>query len=371
SLTGPSTASAPVLTLGNTPESPPGGRNPELPAGPMEYPPSYYSWLNTADQISIPVRIWQWFSSEPLAFIELTFRKLLLFWDYREIPNNVAFSSGREQSNLLRICGFCTTGLIAASALAGIFMLISRTFKRRDLKLFLLYYFVLAYWLATAAFYILARFRAPVIPLLAIFSAIFLNRFWRLRKYDSRRAYLTGSTALLAGVFICFPAYDTYRENLEAAVMRLARPNGIKIELSDGRTMCLDNGPLTFGGWNPMELKPETVIGKKFILKPEATSGKTEFELTLLFTESGAATISINGENKLFAAKEPGLVSETFPISRPTGRYVEIKLISADTPVYFFVDTQRNYSRTTLNDNPADGELVCRLFSANNVSEKN
>jgi hypothetical protein len=31
-----------------------------------------------------------WAKSEPLAFLELSFRKALLYWDAKEIPNNIA-----------------------------------------------------------------------------------------------------------------------------------------------------------------------------------------------------------------------------------------------------------------------------------------
>jgi hypothetical protein len=73
--------------LGNTPESPPGGRNPGY-AGPMEYPPTYGMWMNKSNRqkITVPQRIINWFIEQPAAYLELSFRKLLLFWDYREIP---------------------------------------------------------------------------------------------------------------------------------------------------------------------------------------------------------------------------------------------------------------------------------------------
>ncbi len=64
SLSGPSTAGPAVLTLGNNPESPPGGL-------PIPYPPTYDEWMDHAAKRSIPLRIWDWFRAEPAAFLQL------------------------------------------------------------------------------------------------------------------------------------------------------------------------------------------------------------------------------------------------------------------------------------------------------------
>ena len=56
----------------------------------MEYPPAFHLWMAEAGEISVAEQILRWAEQEPLAFAELQFRKLLLFWDWRDIPNNVA-----------------------------------------------------------------------------------------------------------------------------------------------------------------------------------------------------------------------------------------------------------------------------------------
>ena len=365
-LTGPSTASSAVLALGNTPEAPPGGRNPGLPAGPMEYPPSYHAWTSAANEVSIPRRIIDWIAAEPLAYAELTFRKLLLFWDYQEIPNNISFVGEGTQSAIFQFTGIVPTGIILAFGLAGMLLLIPRMFRKRDLKSFLLIYFILAFWAATAAFYILCRFRLPVIPLLAICAAALLTYFWRMRPKNPRKAYFSTFPPLIIAVFVCFSAYDFYRQYLEAGIIRLARPNGVVMEMSPGKFMFLDNGPFSFGGWDVLELSPGTVIQKSF---PAASAARRDFksaelELTLIFDGDGSAALEINGESKTVSRSKDRNKDNAERLAIPfnSDGSVNIKLVSSDTKVSCVIDRQRNYSRTLINGENPGGELVCRLY---------
>jgi hypothetical protein len=360
-LTGPSTAAGSVLALGNTPEAPPGGRNPDLAAGPMEYPPSYHVWMSTVNEISIPARIMAWIAAEPFAYIELSFRKLLLFWDYQEIPNNISFLGEGTQSRIFMFAGIMPTGIIMAFGLAGMIFLTIRMFRKKDIKLFLLIYFILSFWAATAVFYILCRFRLPAIPLLAICAAALANHFWRQRSKNPGKAYLSTIPFLIIGIFICFSAYDYYRRNLESGIIRMARPNGVSLEVSPGKLMFLDNGPFTFGGWAAVELQPGAAIQKLF--PAAARKFKTaELELTLIFDDAGNALLEINGEKKKFSSNRQSAKTETFNIPFNDDGGVNIKLISADTKVFCLIDRQRNYSRTLINGENPGGELVCRLF---------
>ncbi|MDD5697314.1 MAG: glycosyltransferase family 39 protein [Victivallaceae bacterium] len=361
-LSGPSTAAPAVLSLGNTPEAPPGGREAYWGAGPMEYPPAYGAWMAESSKISIPQHIWQWFRAEPLAVIELNYRKFLLFWDYRELPNNISLESALKQSSILNYGGLCLTAFLIVPALAGLYVLIWRSLKKRDLKLLLLMYFILAYAFATAMFYILARFRAPVIPLLAILGGIFVNRVWRVCKNDRRQLYIPYIIAFCTSTFICFAAYETYRENYEAAVIREVRPNGVRVQMGKDKMMYLDNGPQTFGGWTQVLFNPGSALKKEFKICGIPKNAAVELELMLLFAEAGEATLRINGELKQFTTARPGAVKQTFPVSLPADGTVRISLISASCPVGYLVDTQRNYGRSQENNRPIKGEIVCRLF---------
>ncbi len=363
-LSGPSTAAGAVLALGNTPEAPPGGRNPDLPAGPMEYPPTYGSWMANADRISIPTQIYRWFCREPVAWLELTFRKLLLFFDYREIPNNVSFMECRKQSVILRYLNFCTTGLIMMSALAGLIILLPHAWRRRRVKLLLSGGFIVAYWLATAVFYLLARFRAPIIPVMAVVGAVFIDYFLRSRKRDAVKAWFKLGPALLAGFFISFAAYDFYRYYCEAGVMRLVRPDGVRVALTSDTIMCLDNGPFSFGGWQFRQIIPGEVLSKKFVLGTTGAVESAELELTLVFENSGSATFEINGTRHIIRSQQSGLWVGKLPVAIGEEATIKIKLISANAEIYYVIDTQRHYRRSRLNQKDLGGELVCRLFVA-------
>lgn len=93
----------------------------------------------------------------------------------------------------------------------------------------LLYYFICAYWAAAALFYILSRFRAPVLPLVAVAGGGYVGwmfRRWKRNPGGRRKLLLYGGAALLAGFWLTSSSYDFYRENLEAGIMRLVRPDG-------------------------------------------------------------------------------------------------------------------------------------------------
>jgi 4-amino-4-deoxy-L-arabinose transferase-like glycosyltransferase len=363
-LSGPSTAAGAVLALGNTPEAPPGGRTPGLPAGPMEYPPTFHSWMAQQNETSVPANIWRWFCEEPGAYLELTFRKLLLFWDYREIPNNVSIVVETERSGFLSCASVIPTGLILFMALGGMAgSIISWFYRPRRWLLLLPLFMVAAYWGATAMFYMLSRFRVPILPVLGVFAGIFPIWFMELRKQKSQDAYMYGGLVLVFGVFIAFTAYDFYRYKMEPAVMRSVRPNGVHVRMIDGSMMYLDNGPETFGDWRPVQLFPGVRIVKKFAVKPDPAFSRSELELSLGSEYTGTIVLSVNGERYDFVFPQPGWTTHRIPMANPSDT-VEIIMQTPREGVFSSVDFQRNYGRTLFDGKPLDGELVCRLFQS-------
>lgn len=361
-LSGPSTAAGAVLALGNTPEAPPGGREPGLPAGPMEYPPTWHSWMEGEKQVSVPARILKWFQEEPEAYLELTFRKLLLFWDYREIPNNISMNVEKERSSFLSYAAVIPTGLILVLALSGMIgSVISWFYGSRRWLLLLPLFMVAAYWGATAMFYMLSRFRVPIVPVLTVFAGIFPVWFFEFRKQKSQDAYMCAGLALVFSVFTCFTAYDFYRYKLEAAVMRSVRPHGVHELLSNGRMMYLDNGPMTFGDWKPLQLPPQIRITKKFDVQAGGDGKTAEFELSLFSENAGTVALSVNGARYDFVFNEGGWTTRLIPLPRPSDT-VELILLSMNDGIFCRVDYQRDYGRTLINGEPFPGELVCRLF---------
>ena len=342
-LKGASTASSQVLALGNTPEAPAGGRDFFANAGPMEYPPAYEMWIATDADTPVIQRILQWAKEEPLAFGEHQFRKLLLFWDWREIPNNVSFADGAGIAPAL----FWSTGIILTLGLAGILGTLYRAFIRRRLALLWLAYVVLGYWAATAAFYNLSRFRAPVLPLLAVFAGLFVVGMCARFKRNGLAGVWRGAAVFVLSAFVVYFGFDTYR-TFDPAVMRAVRPHGVRVD-----NMYLDSGPLTYGLWEDRALVRGDIYVKTFAA-PEAVG---EVEITFYAARPGLIRLKVDGNERGVRAT-PGVFMERFPVS---GNSVEIEVIEPGGASLVF-DLGRDYGRTVKNGAPVNAELVARLF---------
>ena len=347
-LCGPSTAGDAVLALGNTPEAPAGGRNPGLPAGPMEYPEAFHRTMSdTSHGVGLGKAMVNWMCREPLAFFELQIRKLLLFWDVREIPNNVSLEGeGRTSSVIgaLRMTGF--EYFLPICGLAGL-LLAAACFKVRDVRLWWLAGFIVIYWGSIALFYNLSRFRAPVFPVLAVAAALLLRRRIKCRK-------IVKAAVLLFAFFVSVSLYDCYRL-WEPQIMRVARPDGTLVPPAIGSRQydLLDNGPFTFGAWSEVKLAPGTAVGKKFshpgvgnvTWKLFSDAGNT---ITLKDKNGKLATFTLaRGENNIIL-EDQNLSDNGFEVVFITGN------------VFAMRDFQRDYGRSTLDGRFFSAEWVAR-----------
>ncbi len=346
-LTGPSTASAPVLTLGNTPEAPPGGREFNSSAGAMEYPPSYDVWMNSIDSISVWERIFGWFKAEPLAFMELQLRKLLLFWDWRDIPNNVALFGEGAASFVIHL--HWTTGILLTLGLTGILLLAYSAVRKRNYATLWLLYIILGYWAATAAFYNLSRFRAPILPVLAIIGAMGLLELFK-QFNSNRNLFYAKLSALIIALFVVFYSFDFYTQNLESRVMKVVRPDG-----THTANMVLDNGPVTMGGWREYPLAYGQVIHKKFANVAPQFAGEVELGFYVQ-TPPQNVSFKLNGK-EINLRLDKVFSTEKFPITNS-----DLIIESRSNNLFLIVDDHRNYQRTLVNNQPINSELVARLI---------
>lgn len=364
-LSGPSTAADAVLALGNSPEAPAGGRDPELPAGPMEYPEAYGRMMNRAENgVGVPAQMFEWMRREPAAFFELQLRKLLLFWDWREIPNNVSLlgpGGGAESSLILRWLLPGRSLVLLPFGLAGLVLAAVRAYRRRDVRLWLLVYCAAAYWAATALFYILSRFRAPILPLVAVaaggFASWFLRR-WRRSPERRRQLLLCGGGGLVAAFWLVSSGYEFYRNNLEAALARFCRPDGTVVAFG-GTPYRLDYGPMTFGGWSEIEMRRGQKLAKRF---PDFDK-PGEAEWTLLADSAGRLRFRVNGRTVTRAVEHPGLVKLRFPVMPESGLF-RLEIVDFPGKCSLLFDRQRNYSRSELDGAPLDGEWLFRLYDS-------
>lgn len=363
SLSGPSTAGPAVLTLGNNPESPPGGL-------PIPYPPTYDEWMDHAAERSVPLRILDWFRAEPMAFLVLQAEKFFLFFDSREIPNNLQLGINASESPVFRIFGIVPTGLVIALALAGFFLGIPRLKDHPDELL--LYLFLFLYTFATMAFYMLARFRVPAWPFFAIAAGMFLADLltaladWR---DNARRLLLHFLPALLAGVYFAYFFYPSYRQNYEHALASLTRPDGVRLKTAS-MLLAHDNGPSYLDGWSVAKLDGTASFSKSFSARGLDLSQYTKAYVTAMFyTEQPRVVNAVcNGR--------PAAISLTptdqyrlplipvrfgpFPVSPELTFTFSFPGLAPDL-IGLAVDFQRDYGRTTYRGEVFPAEAVVRL----------
>ncbi len=357
-LSGPSTAADAVLALGNSQEAPAGGRDPGLPAGPMEYPQAYDEMMKRAEKgDSVPRQMGEWLQKSPGSFLELQFRKLLLFWEYREIPNNVSLYGEGEHSVILRALLPGRSVVLLTLGVAGLLVFARRL--RRFGPLWMLYWFIFAYWGTIALFYNLSRFRAPILPAVAVAGGCYLAWLWRCRLRSGekrRRALLAGTAAGLAALWFVTSSYDFYRRNLEAPMMRLVRPDGTRLDLLQGGSVLFDYGPFTFGGWSELEMRPGLRFSKRF----SAAAPQGTLEWSILTEQPGRLRFRVNGKVVEENAAAPGVVKLHFPVTAPEGQ-LEFELLSVGGKHYLLYDAQRDYGRSGADGRPLPGEWLMRL----------
>jgi len=136
----------------------------------------------------------QWIWTHPAAALRLTLRKCLFVWGAYEFPDAQDYYLYRERSPLLR--GLDTIlhfGVLAPVAAAGLVI----TFRHWR-RLWLLYAWLLITTLATAFFVVFARYRLPLVPVLAIFAAVGIVTAGRLLLQRTPRKLLAPALALIA-----------------------------------------------------------------------------------------------------------------------------------------------------------------------------
>jgi tetratricopeptide (TPR) repeat protein len=142
---------------------------------------------------------------EPAAAAALLARKFLLFWNHYEIPNhhNKAFIETYFAPTLRYLAvGFW---IVAPLAIAGIILLFCGTAPRRTRNLYVT--FVLVYMASLMPFFVTARYRLPVVPLLIVFAALGVFGLYdavKKKRYRRLGAALAGAavTGIVVGWFI-------------------------------------------------------------------------------------------------------------------------------------------------------------------------
>jgi 4-amino-4-deoxy-L-arabinose transferase-like glycosyltransferase len=136
-------------------------------------------------------RFWQ---REPGRALRLTATKMLLFWGNAEIKNNEDPRFLRMTMASLRWLPV-SFGLLAPFALVGLFLA-----RRAGPRFGLLAAFTVAWFLSIVPFFVCARYRLPVTPLLPLFALLTVRTgvgWWRERRW----AALLPAGAVVLGLF--------------------------------------------------------------------------------------------------------------------------------------------------------------------------
>ena len=139
---------------------------------------------------------WSWISAHPGAWLRLLARKWMLVWNDHEIADSDEPIVYRDGSVVLRATWALRFGVLCPLALVG---LVATWPERRRVGVLAL--LLVASAASTAAFFVFARYRAPMIPLLALFAAAGVARLvslWRRRGERDARASLAVALGLVA-----------------------------------------------------------------------------------------------------------------------------------------------------------------------------
>ena len=164
--------------------------------------------------------------SQPVAWLRLMTRKAVLFWNTAEAFDTESQESYAEWSPLVRVGSFVGNfGLLVPLAAFGV--CVTWTDRRR---LWIYYALGLTYAASVVLFFIYARYRYPLVPLLVLFTSAGLSggaEYLRART----RAELAGVAALVAGLFVF-----THVPVLDAAESRAVTEHNLGSALqSEGR----------------------------------------------------------------------------------------------------------------------------------------
>ena len=132
--------------------------------------------------------------ARPGAFVSNMLRKFFFFWSVYEIPQIEHLPFERQYSWILRL-PTPSFGAVAPLGIVGIILALRR---RKDA--WLLFLFILAYSASIVTFFVVARYRLPMVPALMVFASYFL--FWLISQGAEGRWRSVASS--LVGFLVLF-----------------------------------------------------------------------------------------------------------------------------------------------------------------------
>ena len=143
-----------------------------------------------------------WIRAHPVRWLELLGRKLLLAWNGDEAMDTEDLATHAEVSPPLRwLSGVAHFGLLAPLALLGL-----GWSRARWRELWVLHASIAVYTASLVAFYVVARYRLPLVPMLAPFAGLALAQLpARWRRGPAGERIRTGLLLVVAALIVNLP----------------------------------------------------------------------------------------------------------------------------------------------------------------------
>lgn len=142
-------------------------------------------------------RAWEFVRGRPLQWLGLLGTKWALVWNAYEVPDANDYYFYRGYSSLLRGLGwFAHFGVLCPLAVGGVALTL---WRRRELWILYALAFIIA--LSVTAFFVLARYRFPIVPLLMIFAGAGLAEGLPIFRRPGGRIVIVLALVATAAVF--------------------------------------------------------------------------------------------------------------------------------------------------------------------------
>ncbi|MEE9543809.1 MAG: tetratricopeptide repeat protein [Thermodesulfobacteriota bacterium] len=139
-------------------------------------------------------------TSNPTAYMDLSVRKFMLFWNFYEHADNQNYYFHRTHSTLLGL-PVLHFGVIAPFGFLGLCLAI-----RRFKKFSLLFWILLVYMASVLLVFNFARFRLPAIPILIVFAVF--SVYWFVEKAKEKKFVYMGIAIYCLVIFFIVANYD-------------------------------------------------------------------------------------------------------------------------------------------------------------------